>query len=152
MRYGDIEVGKFYLYDKDNSCRRIDSDINVVKVLDKNRFLFRTYVRICPVMPDKGVCLEHSFVIENEEMLSKMNSNPAENVVIRYPSDAPVFSSDDCVVMSKAFMYALKNAKDCKLSEGEVLKMSSIVQKVKFYAELSEKYRPIPETDTEKGE
>lgn len=145
MRYSDIQIGGCYLFDKDNTGMRIDGDINVVKVVSKTRGLFRAAISVYPIVADKGECPNNTFVISKEEILSEMNSNPAENVIIRYPSDIPVFSDDDCAVMAKAFKYALDHINDSMLTEAEVLKMSAIVQKVKFYATISEKYRPTAE-------
>lgn len=143
MKYNDIEVGQFYLYDKDNEYNRVDSDIPVVKVASKSKVFFRPTILVYPVIPGRGVVTNQPFYLTHEGMISKMSNNPADNVIIRYPANIPVFSIDDTNVISKAFMYALNHANDCKLSEQEVLKMSTLVQKVKFYAEISEKYRPV---------
>lgn len=145
MRYSEIRQGEYYLFDKDNTCNRIDTDIAVVRVVSKSRGLFRPSIVVYPLMPDKGDCEDNPFTITNEELLTKMSDNPSENIIIRYPSNLPVFSADDCMVMSKAFMYALNHSADCNLSDAEMIRMSSIVQKAKFYAEISEKYRPAGE-------
>lgn len=142
MRFHDIEVGKCYLYDKDNENNRIDTDISVVKVLSKGRRFYKLVIQVCPIIAGKPEATPMPFYIYSERKLSEMSDNPADNVVIRYPANVPAFSMDDVNIISKVFMYALNHVAECKLTDQEVLKMSTMVQKVKFYAEISEKYRP----------
>lgn len=142
MKYHDIEVGKYYLYDKDNENNRIDTDICVVKVISKGRKFYKPMIQVYPVIAGKPEATPVPFYIYDERKLSEMSDNPADNVVIRYPANVPSFSMDDVNVISKVFMYALNHVADCKLTDQEVLKMSTMVQKIKFYTEISEKYRP----------
>lgn len=133
-----ISVGDFCLYDPENTTKKLDTDVRVVKVVGKKAF-----GRVFYVVPvDSNFSRNIAPVEVRERMLKKMSENPEENVIIRYPANIPIFSQTDTKILADIAMYALKNASDLSLTDEDMLKISSLVQKVKFYAEIAENYRP----------
>lgn len=138
----NIEVGKNYLFDPKNEAKQLESGVSVIKVLEAHRRFLKKIYTVCPVMDESesGVLINSSFVT-TEERLEIMSNNPNDNVIIRYPVDIPTFSIEDVVLLANISMKIMELYKDGKypMDDDMVIRMGALVNKIKFYAEISEK-------------
>ena len=116
MKISDLEIGQCYIYDPLNTKGQYEEGVKIVRIKDIRRyFIFTVYAECEPYM----------------------------NVIVRYPSDLPAFSDYDVHLLAKVTNeMAVKFFDQSDLSEQELLTLTGLINKIKFYADITEKYRP----------
>lgn len=139
----NIVVGECYLFDKDNTERQLENGVNVVIVSDIVKRLFHSpLIHVHPVNKFGQIAYGKTYVVKGE-LLTPMSNDKSDNVVIRYPSSIPTFSMDDTALLTNIAMKVMARHSDGSdvLHEDDIIRLGSLVQKVKFYAEIAERYR-----------
>ena len=139
MKFKDIEIGKCYLYDPDNEHKLLDTDMIEIVVTDKRKGFLTNTIIGNPVILREGI-IDREIPVD-EGSLKEMSENPIDNVVVRYPANIPVFSSEDALILANISTFAISHQAESHLTEDMMIKISSLVQKVKFYAEIAETYK-----------
>ena len=136
MKYSKVSVGEVYIFDQLNTLKQMETGVNFVKVIGKS--FFRVDVVPCNIF---GESSDQPFKT-GAEMLMPISENKADNIIIRYPLNSPVFTLDDASLLSEIAIFTVKNVEKTKLTEADCIHLTGLLQKVKFYAELNEKYKP----------
>ena len=149
MKINEIEEGKCYLYDTENTVGQYEDGINIVKVLSKHKFFFIQYVICAPYsMSLNSFNMNYLMKVSDLSLIEPMDNNPGKNILIRYPSDLPAFSDYDVQLLAKVSNeMATKFFTESDLTEQELLVLAGLLTKVKFYADVTERYRPNPGID-----
>lgn len=147
MQFEDVRVNENYIYDKDNTLNQLECGVNVVQVIriNKGYFGFNRYIKVVP-MNMQGEPMPNQAFQTSEELLSPMGQ---ENIIVRYPTDLPAFSIFDTQIVAKVAQYSALHQKEFDLSDQELLLLTGVLNKINFYARISEEYRPDIGGDTD---
>lgn len=140
MRYREVEVGKFYLYDVNNRSKQMEHGIGIVKVDEVPKAV--------PFMPTPFIKCHTVHMVTGEEepdikvelkstMLTPIDPDVRKNVLIRYPADLPVFSQTDIIAI-RDVLHILENALGNKSETSmAIAKVNALKAKIEFYESLS---------------
>lgn len=145
MKISDLEIGQCYIYDPLNTKGQYEEGVKIVKIKNIRRyFIFTVYAECEPYIAATGKFdRDHLMKVSDSELLQPINENPEKNVIVRYPSDLPAFSDYDVHLLAKVTNeMAVKFFDQSDLSEQELLTLTGLINKIKFYADITEKYRP----------
>ena len=145
MKISDLEIGQLYIYDPLNTKGQYEEGVKIVKIKDIRRyFIFTVYAECIPYIAVTNTFDETNILrVSDPELIQPIDSNPEKNIVVRYPSDLPAFSEYDVHLLAKvAHEMATKFFDQSDLNEQELLVLTGLLTKVKFYAEITERYRP----------
>ena len=143
MKYKDVELYKDYIFDPANTQRALEISTRVVQAVRKRKPLFsKGLVTVIPYNNYNGnIMTQNKFEI-GADLLMPMSDNVTKNVIIRYPADLPAFSMNDVAILGKIGHIAAMHAKEFNLDDNELLMITGLLSKLKFYADITEGYRP----------
>lgn len=147
MRYQDINIGELYLVDRYNEAfKQFERGVNVIKVESKRRNILLQPTITGRIIDRDGnpVSGERGLInIMDIEKLEPVSSNPMDNIIIRYPLNSPTFSSFDVELLGKVLGYAVNKNEEIGLSDQDMICLTALLSKIKFYSSISETHRPI---------
>lgn len=144
MALNNLNVGEIYIYDKNNARKQLEGGVDLVKVIKKPS-IFKPNIVAVTHINRFGEESDQYFETEVSN-LTKLDPNPYNNVIIRYPYDTPVFTSRDLDVISSIVLKVIQT-KAIPLTDMELLNANSAIQKIQFYAQIYDKY--FPDADEE---
>lgn len=139
MKPNEIEIGKRYLFDKHNVCGQRETEITVVEITDIQKRFFKRVYECKPISTtiSRPFGEEERFPMDDPNLFDELK--PEENVVIRYPTDMPVFNSNDMIILDK-MANLVTNDPDigANFTASELACILSLVNKVHFYSKRPE--------------
>lgn len=143
MDYNDVKLYQNYLFDPANTQNALEISTKVVQAVNKRKPLFsKGIVTVIPYNNYNGNSMILNRFDVGADLLMPMSDNITKNVLIRYPADLPAFSANDVAILGKIGHFAAVNAKEFDLNDDELLMITGLISKVKFYADITEGYRP----------
>ncbi len=139
MKPNEIEINKRYLFDKHNVLGQRETDIAVVEVVGISKHFFKRTFTCKPITTTVSRLFkpEERFMVEDSNLFDELK--PEDNIIIRYPSDIPVFNSNDMIILDK-MANLVTNDPDigANFTASELACILSLVNKVHFYSKRPE--------------
>lgn len=130
MKYKNIEIGKNYVFDPDNTMEQTELGVSIVQVVDK-KGLFTKAIVSKEVDP-------YTLQVRNYEIMSTPEAiaqeyTPNTVIITRFPADIPVFGKADVALFGKMAQHIITE-KSPQFTEPELIGMMSLLNKIEFYS------------------